>query len=243
MIVFPAIDILGGKSVRLFKGQLDKPKVYYSDPLEPALIFQSTGFTHLHLVDLDGARLGYPANLSALRRICQNTNLMVQFGGGLRSLESVEEAFEAGAERVVLGTALVNQPELTKEVIKRYGSKRVVAAVDTRSGKITVEGWQKETSLELVDLVKKLEKLKPGHLLLTDVEQDGTLQGVNFNLVERLISATNIPVIISGGVSSLKDLQKAAELEKDGVEGIIIGKAIYENKIDLREAVKFNCAD
>jgi phosphoribosylformimino-5-aminoimidazole carboxamide ribotide isomerase len=144
---------------------------------------------------------------------------------------------------VVLGTALVSQPELAKEVIKRYGSKRVVAALDTRSGKIAVEGWQKETSLELVDLVKKMEELKPGHLLLTDVEKDGTLQGVNFNLVERLISATNIPVIISGGVSSLKDLQKAAELEKDGVEGIIIGKAIYENKIDLKEAVKFNRAD
>lgn len=243
MIVFPAIDILEGKSVRLFKGQLDRPKVYYSDPLKPALIFQSAGFTHLHLVDLDGARSGQPSNLSILRRICQSTNLVVQYGGGLRSLESVEETLKAGASRVVLGTVLISRPEIAEEIVEKYGSERVVAALDIQKGKVAIEGWQKGTSFGLRELVKKVEKLRPGHFLLTDVEQDGTLTGVNFKLVEKLISYTNVPVIISGGVSSLKDLERATKLEKKGVEGIIIGKAFYENKIDLKEAVKFNNAD
>lgn len=240
MIIFPAIDVLNQKCVRLLKGELDNPTIYYDDPLEPALNFESLGFTHLHLVDLDGARTGKPANLSVLKRICENTSLKVQFGGGLRTLESIEEVFKLGADRVVLGTALVANPELAKDVVKKFGSERVVAAVDTRKGKVAIEGWQKEASLELVNLVKKLEELEVGHLLVTDVEQDGTLQGVNFELVEKILSITNLPLIISGGVSSLEDLKKAKELEEKGVEGVIIGKAIYEEKIDLKEAVKLN---
>lgn len=240
MIVFPAIDVLGSKSVRLFKGRLENSKVYYDDPLEPALLFESLGFSHLHLVDLDGAQAGKPKNFSVLQRIAKNTSLIIQFGGGLRSLESVEKAFEFGARRVVLGTILISNPDLTKKIISKFGSEKVVAAVDTREGKVAIEGWQKKSTQSLSELVKKLEVLKPGHLLLTDVEQDGTLQGVNFKLVEDLLSITKLPVIISGGVSSLEDIKRATELEKRGVEGIIIGKAIYEKRIELKEAVKFN---
>ncbi len=243
MIVFPAIDVLGNKSVRLFKGQLENPKVYYDDPLEPALMFESLGFSHLHLIDLDGARTGEPKNFSVLKKIAKNTNLVIQFGGGLRNIESVEKAFEFGAQRVILGTILIANPELAKKIIMKFGSARVVAAVDTKEGKVAIEGWQKKTAQNLSELVEKLEALGPGHLLLTDVEKDGTLQGVNFKLVEDLLSMTNLPLIISGGVSSLKDLKRAAELEKKGVEGIIIGKAIYEKTINLNEAVMFNRVD
>ncbi len=243
MIVFPAIDVLGGKSVRLFKGELKNLKVYYDDPLEPALIFESLGFSHLHFIDLDGARSGKPENLSALQRIAQNTHLTIQFGGGLRSLESVDKVLELGAERVILGTILVKNLELAEKVISKYGPEKVVAAVDVRDEKVAIEGWQKKSSFALFELAKMLESLNPGHLLVTDIERDGTLKGVNFRLVENLLAMTKLPIIISGGVSSLEDIKKAAELEKRGVEGIVIGKAIYEKTIDLKEAVKFNNAN
>jgi phosphoribosylformimino-5-aminoimidazole carboxamide ribotide isomerase len=237
MKIYPAIDILDGKCVRLFQGRLDKPKVYYDDPLEAAIHFQEKGVKRIHVVDLNGAVEGRIKNWGALERIILYTQLEIQFGGGVRTMLTVEKLFNAGVSRVVLGTSVVDAPELLAEASQKFGEK-IVAAIDVKGENVSVKGWREKTELKPKELVKELEMIGIKTIIYTDISVDGTLKGVNVSGIKKLLEETEIKVIASGGIKDLNDIVKLKQLEPLGLEGAIIGKAIYERTIDIKEALK-----
>jgi|Deesub1362A_J573_1020465.scaffolds.fasta_scaffold04854_5 phosphoribosylformimino-5-aminoimidazole carboxamide ribotide isomerase len=237
MKIYPAIDILDGKCVRLFQGRLDKPKVYYDDPLDAAIYFQENGVKRIHVVDLNGAVEGKVKNWEALERIILYTQLEIQFGGGVRTMLTVEKLFNAGVSRVVLGTSVVDAPELLAEASQKFG-EQIVAAIDVKGENVSVKGWREKTELKPKELVKELEMIGIKTIIYTDISVDGTLRGVNVSGIKKLLEETEIKVIASGGIKDLNDIVKLKQLEPLGLEGAIIGKAIYEKTIDIREALK-----
>lgn len=234
MELYPAIDLRGGRCVRLLQGQFDAETVYSDDPVQTALRWQSEGTRWLHVVDLDGARTGKPQQLHILENIVDAVRIDVQFGGGIRAEHHLLKAFEAGATRVVLGSVAILYPEFAERIFDEW-KERVVLGVDVREGKVAIRGWQEQTEVDALELIQRMAELGARRVIVTDIARDGTLQGPNLQLLKRLVQEAGIPIIASGGVSSLDDL---LALKETGVEGAIIGKALYTGAINLKEALE-----
>jgi phosphoribosylformimino-5-aminoimidazole carboxamide ribotide isomerase len=234
MIVIPAVDILGGKCVRLFRGDPEKSKVYYEDPLEAAKILEDAGAELIHIIDLDAA-LGSEDNTDAIKRILENTNVKAEIGGGIRSLEKAESLLKLGAYRVIFGTAAVKNPDLVRQAVKRFGSRSVAVAIDEKDGKVAVHGWKNKSEVDYIDLAKSFEAMDVGALIFTPISVDGTLGGPMIEKTRRLVETVGVPVVASGGVAELEDL---VELARTGVEGVVVGRAIYEKKFTVKEALE-----
>lgn len=234
MELYPAIDLRGGRCVRLLQGRFDQETVYSDDPVQTALRWQEEGARWLHVVDLDGARLGEPQQLHILRDICRAVRIPVQFGGGLRHEQAVAQAFEAGAARVILGSVAVTHPDFAERMFRQW-DERIVLGVDVRAGNVAIAGWQEQTEIDATELILQMARRGARRVIVTDISRDGTLRGSNLELMARLVEHTGIPIIASGGIATLDDLWA---LQEAGVEGAILGKALYTGSIRLREALE-----
>ena len=234
MILFPAIDLKDGKVVRLFKGDFSTVHQVAEDPVETARQFQAAGCTHLHMVDLDGAREGRRKNGDIVRRVCQ-VGLEVELGGGIRTLEDVDAVFTLGVSRCVIGSAAVSNPDLVCAVLERWGAQRVAVGIDAKDGLVRTAGWEENSGLDALNFARQMEKLGVKYLIFTDIDTDGTLSGPAYGRLEQLQKAVGCSITASGGVSSNRDLRRLKEM---GLYGAIIGKAWYAGKIDLPLAVK-----
>jgi phosphoribosylformimino-5-aminoimidazole carboxamide ribotide isomerase len=235
LILFPAIDIRGGRAVRLIQGDYDRETSYDDDPVVAARRWVDAGARWLHIVDLDGAKAGEPVNLEHVRRIVAAVDVPVQLGGGLRDSKKVEEAISSGAERVVLGTAAVRDPEMAGAIAAAHGN-RVVASVDARSGKVAAEGWTEDSDLGTTEVIAELTRRGLRRFVYTPVEVDGLMEGPDLDSLREVAAATEGEVIYSGGVGSLEDLRAVAGLGLDNVEGVIVGRALYEQRFSVAEA-------
>lgn len=238
MILYPAIDIMGGSAVRLTKGDFAARKVYDEDPLAAARAWAQAGARALHVVDLDGARAGEPVNLEQVRRIAEELEVPVQLGGGLRTPEALQAAFAAGAERAILGTAAFTDPDLLVAALERHGSERVLVSVDVRGGKVATAGWTETTSTGAVQAVVGLRERGVEELVFTNVDRDGMLEGPDLEQVREVARAADGGrVLYSGGIGELADLRALAELGEPALTGVIVGKALYERRFTVQEAL------
>ncbi|HCI81984.1 MAG TPA: 1-(5-phosphoribosyl)-5-[(5-phosphoribosylamino)methylideneamino]imidazole-4-carboxamide isomerase [Ktedonobacter sp.] len=238
MIILPAIDIKDGQCVRLYQGDYAQVTTYDSDPVQVAVRWQKSGASWLHIVDLDGAAQGHPVNTLLLQQIRNATSHRIQVGGGLRTLEHIEHVLSIGVERVILGTIAITNRPLLQDALERYG-ERIVVGLDARDGKVAIEGWRETSEVKAVDLAAELSTLGVRRFIYTDIARDGSLQGPNLEGLAKMQEAiihsnSSYSLIASGGVSSLADLRVLAAL---GVEGAIVGKALYTGQIDLHKAV------
>jgi len=233
MEIIPAIDIRGGKCVRLYQGDYGQQTTFADNPVEVALQWKSQGARWLHVVDLDGAAVGEPRNAAVVERIIDRSALLVELGGGIRKEEVAEELLHSGVSRIVLGTAAIEKPELVEKLNRRFG-QAVVVGLDARDGKIAIHGWRKDTVFDVLDLAREMMRIGVKRFIYTDVRRDGTLTEPNFDAIGKLMDRLDVPVVASGGVARLEHLQRLGEL---GVEGAIIGKALYTGDINLREAI------
>ena len=233
MEVIPAIDLRNGKCVRLYQGDYDKETVFSDDPVSTALRWQSEGAVRLHIVDLDGAARGQPGNLDAIERILDAVELPVQVGGGIRDLETVEQLLALGVSRVVMGTLAVENPDMAAQACAEFG-EQVVIGIDARDGLVATRGWLEESSVTATDLAARMVGLGARRIIYTDISRDGTLTSPNFEGVADLVSRVSVPIIAAGGVSSVEHLEKLAST---GVEGAIVGRAIYTGDVRLAEAI------
>ncbi|HKY09484.1 MAG TPA: 1-(5-phosphoribosyl)-5-[(5-phosphoribosylamino)methylideneamino]imidazole-4-carboxamide isomerase [Candidatus Binatia bacterium] len=236
MLIIPAIDLKGGRCVRLFQGEMNKETVYFENPLDAARHWLAEGASFLHIVDLDGAVEGRPVHVEEVAAICRQPGLSVQLGGGLRSVTAVEQALEIGAARVVIGTAAYDNAEFVRALCRSFPN-RIVVGIDARAGKVAVRGWLETTSMDAVELARRCENDGVSHIIYTDVSRDGTGAGLNLVETVKIADAVKIPVIASGGVATLNDLQELLPLEQHGVEGVIIGKALYAKAFAFRDAL------
>ena len=232
MRILPAIDILDGKCVRLTRGNYSTKKVYNEKPLEVAKEFEDNGIQYLHLVDLDGAKSKHIVNYKILKTIASKTNLKIDFGGGLRSNNDVRIAFDCGACQISGGSIAVNNPELFLEWLSTYGNEKIILGADCKNRKISINGWLESVEIDVIDFIINFEQKGITHVICTDIAKDGMLEGSSNELYSGILSGTNINLIASGGISSVNDL---LQLRNMGCEGAIIGKAIYEGKITLKE--------
>ncbi len=235
MLVIPAIDLRRGRCVRLFQGRADRETAYSDYPEEVARQWEQLGARLLHVVDLDGAFSGRSGNLRAIAAISGAVNIPFQLGGGMRNRKSVEEAFSLGAWRVILGTIMIEQPELIRTLAHEFAG-RLIAGIDARGGKVAVKGWTESAAVEAVDLACRAAEWGMEEIVYTDIDQDGTLRGPNWNGLEELLKRCSLPVILSGGVSSREDLRRLKEY-RGRVKGVIIGQAFYQNRLTLPEAI------
>jgi phosphoribosylformimino-5-aminoimidazole carboxamide ribotide isomerase len=235
MILLPAIDILDGKAVRLAKGDFDAKTVYDDDPLEAARRWVNAGARALHVVDLSGAKTGIPADVEQVRRITSVLDVPVQVGGGLRTIASVVEAIDAGAARVVLGTAALHDVDFLDDAISRYGD-RVVVSVDGRNGRIATSGWTEQTEIPVESVIKRLGDRGVRRFVVSSIERDGMLEGPDLDQARRVAEAVRGSFLYSGGVASLDDLRALAELRQVNLSGVIVGKALYEQRFSVEEA-------
>ena len=236
MEIFPAIDILGGKVVRLARGDYDAVTFYNDDPVQQARFFEQQGATWVHLVDLDGARSGTPVNHEIVRRIIEATNLKVEVGGGVRSLETIENLVESGASRIVIGTKLITDPEFTQEAISIFGDI-ICAGVDANKGSVAIEGWRKGTSTSSKEIISQLRVWEVKHLVYTDINRDGMQTGIDAENYRQIAHLAGFPVTASGGIHNLDDLRDLKGLGDGIIEAAIIGRALYEGNFSLAEAI------
>ncbi|MBP5350317.1 MAG: 1-(5-phosphoribosyl)-5-[(5-phosphoribosylamino)methylideneamino]imidazole-4-carboxamide isomerase [Clostridia bacterium] len=234
MILFPAIDLSDGKAVRLLRGDYNQKTVFSDDPLSVARDFVSCGATHVHLVDLDGAKDGTTPNSGVVRAIAEKTPLFCEIGGGVRSLDTAEYYFSCGVDRVILGTAAVTDPAFLEAAVKEYGEKIAVGA-DVKDGEIAIRGWTEKSGVKLDDFMRRMVELGVGCVIVTDISKDGAMKGTNRELYRELSEKYGVPVTASGGVSDLSDV---IALRKLNLYGAIIGRAYYNGAIDLKEAIK-----
>lgn len=234
MLIFPAIDLYKKKAVRLYQGDYSKMTVYHTDPVAVAKAFENEGATHIHTVDLEGAKDGTTPNLDVIAAITRETSLFLEIGGGIRSMETVETYLAAGASRVILGTAAVENEAFLKEAITKYGDK-IAVGVDLKDGKIAVRGWQETAGVDTEAFLKSLDEMGLSTVICTDIAKDGAMQGASHPLYEKLSKNYRFNLIASGGVSSLEDVRRLRAL---GIYGAIIGKAYYTGAIDLADAIK-----
>ena len=234
MYLFPAIDLIDGKAVRLVKGDYAKMTVYSDSPVKVAKYFEDCGAKFLHVVDLEGARDGIPANLSTIKEIIDNTELFVEVGGGIRSMDMVRTYVEAGADRVIIGTAAVTDPDFLCEAVEKYGNK-IAVGVDIKDGFVAIKGWTEKSELGCFDFCEKLSALGVDTVICTDISKDGLLAGTNLELYADLSRRFNMNITASGGVSSMEDIAKLSDM---GMYGAILGKAIYTGDVDLKDALK-----
>lgn len=234
MIILPAIDLLGRKAVRLLKGDYNQVTVYSDSPLEVAEKFKSLGATHIHMVDLDGAKYGTAPNMDIVAEVAEKTGLFIEIGGGIRSMETVKKYIDAGISRVILGTAAICDEDFLKEAVKAYGEKIAVGA-DVKDGKIAVKGWLEQSDVTLDEFFLKMQNLGVKNIICTDISRDGAMRGTNLELYRELSAKYSLDITASGGVSSIEDVK---ELRKMNLYGAIIGKAYYTGAVDLKEAIE-----
>ncbi len=236
MLIIPAIDIKDGRCVRLYQGDMERETVYYPQPLDAARYLVEEGARMLHVVDLNGAVAGRPVHLPELAAICAESAVAVEMGGGLRTLEAVEQAVAAGVARVVIGTRAYESPDFLRRTCARFPG-RVVAGIDARAGRVAVRGWRDDTALDAVELARRCQGAGAARIIYTDIGRDGTGLGVNVEQTAQVARAVAIPVIASGGVGSLDDIRALAALAGEGVEGVIVGRALYNGAFSLLEAM------
>jgi len=238
LIVIPAIDIIDGQCVRLYKGDYDKKTVYGSDPIEAALKWQSEGASWVHIIDLDGAKKGAPVNLKIVSNIKKSTGLKIEYGGGIRDSNSAGKCIEAGVDKIILGTAALKDFEFFSRVYIESDGKAIISLDSSESGRILTEGWTKSIEISLADFALRLRKTGCNEAIITDVSRDGTLEGINIKKIKDFLAKTGLGIFVAGGVTNIEDILKLKEIENMGVKGVIIGKALYENTIDLQAALQ-----
>ena len=236
--IIPAIDIRGGLCVRLFKGDFSKEKIYSSNPVLQAKLFEEQGADEIHVVDLDGALEGHVVNLQTVSEITKNTNVVIEFGGGLRSIADIKKLDEIGVKRFVLGSSIFYDPSFTKNAIEEFGPERIIAGVDIKDGRLALKAWVKTEPLVLKDFLLNLEKMGFKEIIFTNTNYDGTMSGPDILLLNEILSLSNLTVTVSGGISSFEDIEKVKNLKNKSIRGIILGRALYEEKILLSEAIK-----
>ena len=237
MRLIPAIDIIDGKCVRLSKGDYDTKKIYNENPLEVAKSFEAHGIQYLHLVDLDGAKSSRIVNYKVLEQIASKTSLKIDFGGGLKSDADLKIAFESGANQITGGSIAIKQPEVFKSWIQQYGADKIILGADAMNEKVAISGWLEESKEEVIPFIQNYQKEGIQYVICTDISKDGMLEGPSFELYQRILEQTkDVKLIASGGISTFDELPKLAEL---GCEGTIIGKAIYEGRITLKQLEKY----
>ena len=234
MKIFPAIDLYGGKAVRLYKGDYQNMTVYSENPVSVALDFKNSGAKFMHLVDLEGAKTGETPNIETIKKIVSATDAFVEVGGGIRTMQVIEKYIGAGVSRVILGTVAVTEPEFLKKAVEKYGEK-VAVGVDIKEGFVAIKGWTEESQEDGFEFCKKMQNVGVKTIICTDISKDGAMKGANHALYKRLKDQLNIDVVASGGVSSIEDVKKLREID---IYGAIIGKAYYTGAIDLTEALK-----
>ncbi len=237
MLIFPAIDIRGGKCVRLLKGDFAQETVFSDDPVAMARKWQQQGAQFLHLVDLDGALAGKSQNLATVRAILAVVTIPVELGGGIRTMANIDEVLALGVRRVILGSVAVHNPDLVKAACAKYGN-RVVVGIDAKDGIVAVDGWGVSGNVQVGSLAKAMAEAGVRTIIYTDIARDGTLEGVNVEATARLARESGIRIVASGGVKSVEDIRALKAYEKDGIEGVIVGKSIYMGTLDLQEAIE-----
>ena len=237
MKIFPAIDIKDKKCVRLVKGNFDNKTEYEISPVEQARKYKDSGFKNLHIIDLDGALTGETVNLEIIEDIVKKFDINIEVGGGVRNFDSIQKYTDAGVEKVILGSAAINDKEFLENACKKFPNK-IALGLDAKDGYLAVSGWKKNSNLKTFDFLKEVNDLGVSRLIYTDINKDGMKTSPNFEGTEKIANNSNFPVIISGGVSSIEDIKKAKELNNKNIEGIIVGKAIYDGDIKLEDLAK-----
>ena len=237
MILFPAIDLKEGLAVRLQQGDMARATVFHKDPAQQAHTFETQGFKHLHVVDLDGAFAGKPMNGAAVERILKTVSMCVQLGGGIRDMATVDAWLDKGINRVIIGTAAVRNPALVKDAAKKYPGK-IAVGLDARDGKVAVQGWAEISELSALDIARRFEDAGVAAIIYTDIARDGLLKGLNLAATIALAEAISIPVIASGGLASIADIKALLEPRAKKLEGAIAGRALYDGRLDAAEALK-----
>ena len=235
MKLIPAIDLMNGKCVRLVKGDFNKRKDFSKEPNEQAKYWEKEGAKCIHIVDLDAAKTGSPTNDQSIKNIVNEVNIPIQIGGGIRSKERIEQLFSYGVDKLIMGTSAIEDKELVKVLSRKY-PKRIIIGIDAKDGKVSTRGWLKQSDILATDLVKEFSDFKIASFVVTDINTDGTLEGTNEVFIKKILEITDIPVIASGGVGSISDLLSLTKFEHSGLYGVIVGKALYENKFTIREA-------
>ena len=238
MIIFPAIDIKNNKCVRLIKGDFNKMTSYDNSPFDQAKMFFKSGFKNIHIVDLDGALHGKSTNSNIVKEILKNFNLKIQIGGGIRTINDVDNWVKNGADKVILGTAAVENTDLLKTACKKFKNK-IAVSLDARDGFISLSGWKKQTNISTFEFVKKIENFGISRIIYTDINKDGIKKGPNIKDTVELSSKVKIPFVISGGISSIEDIKKIRSLNNPNIEGVIVGRAIYDGDIKINELAKY----
>ncbi len=235
MQLYPAIDIKNGQCVRLRQGQFQDVQVYSHSPVQIAKLWEEKGASYIHLVDLDGALVGYSVNDEAIKKIVENVNIPVQVGGGIRTIKDIDSKLSLGVDRVIIGTKAVDNPGFVKNAIATFGSEHIVVGIDAKNGLVAVEGWEKESNLNAISFALRMKEIGVKTIVYTDISKDGMLQGPNVETTKEMVEKTGLDIIASGGITSLKDLERVDEIN---AYGAIIGKALYEKRIELDKAVE-----
>lgn len=236
MIIYPAIDLKDGQCVRLYKGDLSQQTIYNDDPADQARIWEKAGFQWIHVVDLNGAVDGHPVNIGAVAEIIKTVDIPIQLGGGIRQLNQINTWLEAGVSRVILGTAAVKNPGLVFDACRLFPGK-IAVGIDARGEKAAIDGWTKDSVESIFDLAKNFEDAGVSTIIYTDITRDGTGEGLNMDMTKRLADHISIPVIASGGVGSIEDVKAVKDAASHGIDGVIIGKALYDGRVDPKEAL------
>ncbi|MCR6546887.1 1-(5-phosphoribosyl)-5-[(5-phosphoribosylamino)methylideneamino]imidazole-4-carboxamide isomerase [Dehalobacterium formicoaceticum] len=237
MLVIPAIDLRGGKCVRLIEGRLDQETIYSDDPAGMAQTFEQAGAERLHVVDLDGAFSGQMVNFDVIKKIVQGIKIPVQLGGGIRTMDSIDQLLDLGVSRVILGTAAISNLDLVQKSVEKYGGQ-IMVGIDSKNGQVAIEGWAETVGKTYLELGHEIRSLGITQVVFTDTRRDGTLQGPNLASSAELARTCDLEVIVSGGVSTIEDIRKIRQLKEPGIVGVIMGKALYAGKVDLKEAIK-----
>ncbi|MBA7659054.1 1-(5-phosphoribosyl)-5-[(5-phosphoribosylamino)methylideneamino] imidazole-4-carboxamide isomerase [subsurface metagenome] len=236
MIIIPAVDIKGGKCVRLEQGLMNKETIFSDNPEEMALQWKRKGARRLHIVDLDGAVRGKPLNKRVLKNVIDAVSIPVELGGGIRDLDTIEGYINLGIDQIIIGTVAYKDPDLVETACRRYPG-RIIVGIDSKDRYVSVEGWTEPTNIIAIDLAKRFEDMKINSIIYTDIKRDGMKRGPNIDAIREFATAINAPVIAAGGISSIKDIENMAELEEDGLSGIIVGRALYDGSIRLEQAI------
>jgi len=236
VIIIPAVDIKGGKCVRLEQGFMDRETIFSDYPEEMALQWERKGAKRLHLVDLDGAVQGIPFNKKVIRNVVDRVSIPVQLGGGIRDLDTIEGYINLGIDQIIIGTVAYKDPDLVETACRRYPG-RIIVGIDSKDRYVSVEGWTEPTNIIAIDLAKRFEDMRINSIIYTDIKRDGMKRGPNIDAIREFAKVINVPLIAAGGISSIKDIENMAELEEDGLSGIIVGRALYDGSIRLEQAI------
>ena len=237
MLIIPAIDLKDGRCVRLTQGRFDKEQIFSDDPVEVAQIWQKKGAKRLHVVDLDGAFHGEPKNIDIVKQMVKSIDIPIQLGGGIRDIETIEKYISLGIDRVIIGTSAVVDTSLVKKAVTKYNDQ-IIVGIDTRDGMAAIKGWLEVSELKGINLALKMQDLGVKRIIYTDVTRDGMLTGPNIENISEILDKTKVNVIASGGIASIEDLLEFKKLDQKRLEGVIVGKALYLDKIDLEEAIE-----